>query len=194
MRSSSRSDSSSNGSTRRGSKSRIASKTDKYKHRSRSRSNDSGKGKKTSTYRQDNRRSERVSRSQERDRGRRDYKSKYDRESNVDNRRNDRSSDNEHRKSTRRYEDHKQNDRRNDKPHSKNIERWPNDMYLESNAGPSNSGGSHRSGEKRVNVFSNANKKFHEEELLDTRRLQREAIGIEGVAHVWGKSPQRPNE
>lgn len=90
-----------------------------------------------------------------------------------------------------KYEEHqnervKNQDRKRDASVQNDVERWPNDMFLTPQQ-PSTSRG-----------FNQQNrggpKKNMEDQFMDTRRLQREAIGEEGVEFVWAKSPARQDE
>lgn len=59
-------------------------------------------------------------------------------------------------------------------------EKWPNDMYSVENEIA-----------KSSTLFMKPIKKTVEDQFMDSRRLQREIIGVEGVPFVWGKSPVR---
>lgn len=82
--------------------------------------------------------------------------------------------------------DHYQNDRDSNRDRKRdaikeNKDRWPNDMYnIPSTTKITN------------NPYEKFNKKSSEDQFMNSRRLQRELIGAEGVSYVWGKSPLRP--
>lgn len=78
----------------------------------------------------------------------------------------------------------------------KNKERWPNDKFFEMDdrAGGSSSNRGESSMRERRGLGYHKPKKSQEEEVMDSRRLQREAFGETGVAYIWGKSPARPEE
>lgn len=59
-------------------------------------------------------------------------------------------------------------------------EKWPNDLYNAENVSA-----------KSSTMLMKPIKKSVEDQFMDSRRLQREIIGIEGVPFVWGKSPPR---
>lgn len=65
----------------------------------------------------------------------------------------------------------------------KEAKRWKNDMYVE-NPAPRNNRQGLGYGKR-----DNFNQK--KEDFLQTRRLEREAIGEEGISTVWGKTPLR---
>lgn len=88
---------------------------------------------------------------------------------------------------------------------NENVERWPNDKYFEMNRNNSDTSNNHRDRHREQNNFRDndrrgglgflkPNKKSQDDDIMDSRRLQREEIGIEGVEMVWGKSPVRSNK
>ncbi|CAG9808152.1 unnamed protein product [Chironomus riparius] len=67
----------------------------------------------------------------------------------------------------------------------KNSRKWKHDMYIENPAPRSRHGLGFK---KHKNEDSQVQKR---EEFLQSRRLEREIIGEEGISVVWGKSPQK---
>ncbi|KAG4078985.1 hypothetical protein HA402_001640 [Bradysia odoriphaga] len=121
------------------------------------------------------------SRSASRDRQKR---SRYD---NDRNRRNDRTRDTESRRKSSDRDSRTKSDR-ND------VERWPNDKYFEMgrDGGSSRDVSSNRD-RKGFGYHKNSIRKDKNDDFMDARRLQREAIGEEG-SMAWAKSPARPEE
>lgn len=73
---------------------------------------------------------------------------------------------------------------------TKKVERWPNDRF-DPDARPDRNEFRERRGlghNKR-----NDRNNFHDD-IMDTRRIKREEIGVEGTSMVWGKSPPHPEE
>lgn len=68
------------------------------------------------------------------------------------------------------------------------VERWPNDKYFEMGRET----GSNRD-RKGFGYHKNV-RKGKDDDFMDARRLQREAIGEEGIAIAWAKSPVRQDE
>lgn len=71
----------------------------------------------------------------------------------------------------------------------KNVERWQNDKF-DPNARPDRN---EFHGRRGLGFKRNDRSNF-DEDIMDTRRIKREEIGIEGTNMVWGKSPPRPEE
>lgn len=63
---------------------------------------------------------------------------------------------------------------------------------MDKSAGPSHRGASTM--RERRGLGYQKPKKSQEEEIMDARRLQREAFGETGIAYVWGKTPPRLEE
>jgi len=70
------------------------------------------------------------------------------------------------------------------------IERWPNDRF-DPDARPDRNAFK----ERRGLGYNNRNDRNNfQDDIMDTRRIKREEIGIEGTSMVWGKSPPHPEE
>lgn len=155
------------------------------------RSSSSSRSRSTSRERRRSRSRDRQKRSRyENDRHRKDDH-ESDRHRRDDRRRRETDS---HRRSRERPE-RRESTSRNDK---NDGERWPNDKYLEMGR----DGGSSRenrdiSGNRDRKGFgyhkNNVTRKDKNDDFMDARRLQREAIGEEGTM-AWAKSPPRPEE
>lgn len=72
---------------------------------------------------------------------------------------------------------------------NKDVERWPNDKF-DPNARPDR----REFKERRGLGFKKNDRDNFTQDIMDTRRIKREEIAIEGTSTVWGKSPERPVE